>query len=71
MVELKRVPPAHRTLERAREDGLEQLCEHLDRQGEREGWLLISDRRAGRRWERRLWREDLELEGRRLWSRGG
>lgn len=71
VVELKRVPPAHRTLERVREDGLEQLCEYLDSLGEREGWLLIFDQRAGRSWEQRLWREDLELEGRRLWLRGG
>lgn len=71
VLELKRVPPQHRTLERVREEGVEQLQEYLDSLGEREGWLLIFDQRAGRSWEERLWVEDLELEGRTLHLRGG
>ena len=71
VVEIKRVPPQHRTLERVREDGLEQLTEYLDSTGEREGWLLIFDQRPGRSWEDRLWTEEIELDGRRLHLRGG
>ncbi len=66
VIELKRVPPRHRSLTQVREDGLEQLCRYLDEVGEREGWLIFFDQRAGRSWEERLWREELTLDGRTL-----
>lgn len=71
MIALKRVPPRWRTLERVRSEGVEQLSEHLDSLGESEGWLLIFDQRAGLSWEERLWREELDRDGRRLHLRGG
>ena len=69
-VELKRVPPAHVGPERVRREGIEQLLSYLDSLGEREGWLLIFDQRAGRSWEERLWSEEIEVEGRVLHLRG-
>lgn len=70
VVELKRVPPRHRSLETVREDGIAQLTGYLDEVGAQEGWLFIFDQRAGRTWEQRLWAEELEHEGRRLHLRG-
>ena len=70
VIELKRVPPLHRTLERVREDGVEQLVEYLDCLGEQEAWLLIFDQRQGRTWEERMWTEELQLHGKTLHLRG-
>lgn len=71
VIELKRIPPRHRTLEYVREEGLEQLTRYLDELGETEGWLLIFDQRTGKTWEERLWSEDLVVEGKTLHLRGG
>lgn len=46
VVELKRVPPVHRTLERVRADGVEQLREYL-------GGSAVAGGSGGARW--RLW----------------
>ncbi|MFH1466594.1 MAG: AAA family ATPase [Pseudomonadota bacterium] len=70
VVELKRVPPRHRTLEKVRSDGINQLAGYLDTLGLREGWLLVFDQRAGRTWEQRLWEEDLEIGDKILRLRG-
>lgn len=66
VVELKRVSPRHRTLEQVRAQGLRQLGGYLERLGLREGWLVIFDQRADRSWEQRLWREEIDQDGRRL-----
>lgn len=71
VVEIKRVPPRHRTLERVREQGIEQLTGYLETMGLPEGHLVIFDQREGRSWEDRLWTERLEHRGRRLWLWGG
>lgn len=63
VVELKRVPPQHRTLEAVREDGVEQLSEYLRTLGVAEGWLIIFDQRADRTWEDRLWAEERARDG--------
>ncbi len=59
VIELKRVPPRHRTLERVKTDGIAQLSSYLDTLGLKEGWLLIFDQREGRTWEERLWTEEI------------
>lgn len=69
--EVKRVPPRHRTLERVREQGIEQLTGYLEAMGLPEGHLVIFDQREDRSWEDRLWTERLEHRGRRLWLWGG
>ncbi len=66
VIELKRVPPRHRSLERAKTDGIAQLSAYLDTLGLMEGWLLIFDQREGRTWEERLWTEELVDGGKRL-----
>lgn len=71
VVELKRVPPRHRTREAVVDDGVRQLLRYLDTLGAPEGWLLVFDQRAAQPWEARLWREDRQLEGRTLHLRGG
>ena len=70
VIELKRVPPRHRTLAQVREEGVEQCLRYLDEVGEPEGWLILFDQRAGRTWEERLWAEDLPINGRVLHLRG-
>ena len=67
--ELKRVTE-HDSLETIREEGIEQAVGYLDRLGTSEGWLLIFDERP-LSWERKLWREEVEVEGKRLHLRGG
>ena len=66
VVELKRVPPRHRTLEQVKGHGIRQLAGYLERLGLSEGWLVIFDQRAGRSWDDRLWREEHEIDGRAL-----
>lgn len=70
VIELKRVPPQHRSLETVREEGVEQLARYLDTVDCTEGWLLIFDQRADRSWEERLWTDEVETRGRRLHLRG-
>ncbi|MCK6504356.1 ATP-binding protein [Myxococcota bacterium] len=70
-IELKRVPPAHVSLETVREEGIAQLAGYLDQLGLHEGWMLIFDQRAGRTWEQRLWRERVEHQGKVLHIFGG
>ena len=67
--ELKRVTD-HDGLETVREEGIAQALGYLDRLGTSEGWILIFDERA-RSWEQKLWKEELEVEGKRLHLRGG
>ncbi len=71
VIELKRVPPAHVPLETVREEGIAQLCGYLDQLGLDEGWMLVFDQRPGRSWEQRLWREELQVQGKRLHLVGG
>ncbi len=66
VIELKRVPPAHVSLETVREEGIDQLCGYLDQLGLAEGWMIVFDQRPGRTWEQRLWREEVQREGRDL-----
>lgn len=70
VVELKRVPPRHRTREAVVEVGVRQLVAYLDSLGEREGWLVVFDQRPGLSWEQRLWREERGSDGRVLHLRG-
>ena len=71
VIELKRVPPHHVTLETVKRRGLAQVVGYLDTVGESEGWLLIFDQRAGRSWEERLWTEEAEVGAKRVHVRGG
>jgi len=66
VIELKRVPPAHVSLDTVREEGIDQLCGYLDQLGLAEGWMIVFDQRPGRTWEQRLWREEVRREGRDL-----
>ena len=47
----------------SREDGLEQAARYLDRLGMERGYLILFETRAGISWEQRLYREELEIEG--------
>jgi hypothetical protein len=67
--ELKRVTD-YDGLETVREEGIAQALGYLDRLGTSEGWILIFDERA-RSWEEKLWKEELEVEGKKLHLRGG
>ena len=69
-IELKRVVDGGRSMERVKADGVAQLVGYLDRLGLAEGWLWIFDQRAGRTWEQRLWAEEIEVNGRRVYLRG-
>lgn len=66
--ELKRVT-GHDSLQTIREEGIEQMVGYLDRLGISEGWLMIFDERP-LSWDQKLWREDVEVAGRRLHLRG-
>ena len=70
VLEIKRVRDRD-SLESVREKGARQLARYLDTVSLREGWLVIFDARSGRSWQDRLWREDLEREGKVLRLRGG
>lgn len=71
VIELKRVPPRHVSLETVKRKGLLQVADYLDTVGEKEGWLLIFDQRPGRSWEERLWAEETLVGGKRVYVRGG
>ncbi|NOY24280.1 MAG: ATP-binding protein, partial [Oligoflexia bacterium] len=65
-IELKRVPPAHVSLQTVRHEGAAQLSGYLDQLGLSEGWMIVFDQRAGRTWEQRLWRDELTQDGKSL-----
>ena len=65
VVEIKRVR-SRDSLEGVREKAIAQTLGYLETLGEPEAWILLFDQRPGRSWDERLWREDLEREGRRL-----
>lgn len=69
VIELKRVRPRD-GLDTVRQGGIVQLSAYLDLLGVAEGWLIVFDQRPGLTWEERLWREEVEVDGRRLWIRG-
>jgi len=69
-VELKRVPPKHRSLDTVREEGVQQLAAYLDSLGLNQGWLIIFDQRPGRSWQDRMWRDDRQVGERTLFIRG-
>jgi hypothetical protein len=71
VVELKRVAPNRAGLERVRGDGIAQLEGYLGTLGLTEGWLLIFDQRPDRSWDDKLWREEVEANGRLRHLRGG
>jgi hypothetical protein len=64
-VELKRVRD-HDGLEAIIEAGVAQLSGYLDSLGLAEGWLVVFDVRAGRSWDERLWRREVDHGGRRI-----
>ena len=66
VIELKRVPPAHVSLQTVREEGIAQLAGYLDQLGLAEGWMLVFDQRPGQSWEQRRWREQVERGGKVL-----
>ena len=73
-VEVKRVSPSGASAEKVRKAGIGQLAEYLDTLNERQGWLLIFNQQAEARaqpWEQRLWCEEVEVAGRRIFIRGG
>lgn len=65
-IELKRVPPEHRSARQVEAEGIRQLAGYLERLGLEEGWLVIFDQRKHRPWKPRLWRKERQVEGRRL-----
>lgn len=64
-VEIKAIRP-HRGLERTQKEGLDQLCEYLDRLGLTEGCLLIFDQRKGRSWDDRIYERQIEHQGKTI-----
>ena len=65
MVELKRIRPRD-SLETVRARGIAQIGAYLGTLGAAEGWLLLFDVRPARSWEERLWREEVDVDGRKL-----
>lgn len=48
---------------RAMKEGLEQMTRYLDKLGEREGWLILFDRRPGKTWEEKIsWKTEILSE---------
>lgn len=68
-IELKRVRQRD-SANSVRREGIAQLGGYLQTIGLLEGWLLLFDQRQDRTWDERIWREDIELDGRRLHLRG-
>lgn len=50
----------------SREDGLEQIQRYLDKLGLDKGYFVLFETRPGIPWEQRLYREDLDLAGKRV-----
>jgi hypothetical protein len=67
--ELKRVT-SHDGLDTVRAEGIAQAVRYLDRLGTSEAWVLFFDERPIG-WEQKLWRDEVEVEGKRLHLRGG
>jgi len=70
VVELKRVFTGGKSADKVRAEGTVQLAGYLDTLDEEQGWLIIFDQRPGRDWTQRLWRDEQQVEGRRLLLRG-
>ncbi len=70
VLEVKRIPPQRTGPDRTKEKGKMQLIRYLDTLGEEEGWLMIFDQRPGRTWKQRLWKEEVQVQGKRLHLRG-
>ena len=66
VLELKRIPPEHRTAAAVEAEGVTQLAGYLDTLGMDEGWLILFDQRKGRSWKKRLWRKEVLVGHRRL-----
>ncbi len=50
----------------SRQDGLEQTARYLARLGLSQGWLLLFETRAGIPWDERVYRQEEDVEGRRV-----
>ncbi len=50
----------------SREDGIEQIVRYLSRLGLNKGYFILFETRAGISWEQRLYREDLEIDGKQI-----
>ena len=46
---------------RTEQDGLEQLGDYMDKIGEREGWLIIFDRKSDKPWEQKLYWKTVDM----------
>lgn len=51
---------------KTREEAKEQLIKYLDRVGEKEGWVVIFDRKSGKSLEEKSYWDRIEFEGRQL-----
>jgi hypothetical protein len=60
VVELKIL---YKSRERTIAEGLAQTAEYMDRCGTGDGHLIIFDRRAGRKWEEKIFRQSEQFEG--------
>ena len=55
---------AHKGLERTIGEGVEQTAGHMDRCAARTGHLVVFDRRADRSWDEKIFRRDMDRDGR-------
>ncbi len=49
--------------EETRQDGLEQTARYLSQMGLSQGYLILFETRVGKTWEERIYREEVEVEG--------
>ena len=55
---------AHKGLERTIGEGVEQTAGYMDRCAARTGHLVVFDRRADRSWDEKIFRRDMDRDGR-------
>ncbi|MDE2906271.1 MAG: ATP-binding protein, partial [Acidobacteriota bacterium] len=55
---------AHKGHERTIEEGMEQTAAYKDRCAARAGHLVVFDRRAAKSWDEKIFRRDVDREGR-------
>ena len=55
---------AHKNLERTIGEGVEQTAGYMDRCAARTGHLVVFDRRADRSWDEKIFRRDMDRDGR-------
>jgi len=48
------------------EDGLKQTMEYMDRSNADQGHLVIFDRSKGKSWEKKIFKQDEEFQGKKI-----